>query len=168
MSPSTKMQIGTHAPDFVLSDTKNREWRLSDHRGKVVALLFYPGDETLVCTKQLCAVRDNWGKYMATGADVVGISPGSADQHLKFAENHNLPLPLLADPERKITTLFASHWLFPVWATRGVIIIDALGILRFKSVMIRALRPTDDEVLSSINLAKYDELSGRKTAVAAD
>ncbi len=162
MSHKNRIQIGSPGPDFSLLDSRNVKWRLSEHIGKVVALLFYPGDETLVCTKQLCDVRDNWGKYMDTGADVIGISPGTAEQHLQFADHHKLPLPLLADPNREITTIYASHWLLPIWSTRGVVIIDAKGIVRYKSVIVRALRPTDEEVLSSINMAKYDRLVRQK------
>ena len=62
------MNLNEPAPDFSLPDGNGQQWRLSDQRGKVVVLLFYPGDETPVCTKQLCSVRDRWEDYTATGA----------------------------------------------------------------------------------------------------
>ena len=70
-------EIGQIAPDFELKDESGKTWRLSDHRGKVVALVFYPRDETPVCTKQMCSMRDRWEDYQATGAEVVAISVGS-------------------------------------------------------------------------------------------
>nr|MDQ3042445.1 peroxiredoxin [Acidobacteriota bacterium] len=91
------MKIGENAPDFTLKDGDGNDWKLSDQKGKTVVLLFYPGDNTPVCTKQLCSVRDNWKDYQATGAEVVGISTDSAASHKGFAEKHNLPLTLLAD-----------------------------------------------------------------------
>ena len=68
------VRIGTAAPDISLPDSDGKQWRLLDQRGKVVVLLFYPGDETPICTRQMCSVRDRWEDYLATGAEVV-VSP---------------------------------------------------------------------------------------------
>ena len=97
------MRINEIAPNFILKDGDGNDWTLSDHRGKTVVLLFYPGDDTPVCTKQLCSVRDNWSAYQATGAEVVGISTDSVESHDKFAEKYLLPLRLLSDPDRKVS-----------------------------------------------------------------
>ena len=70
MSKPEDPQVGAAAPDFTLKDGKGAEWRLSDKRGQVVVLLFYPGDETPICTRQMCSVRDHWDDYAATGAEV--------------------------------------------------------------------------------------------------
>ncbi|MDQ3806142.1 MAG: peroxiredoxin, partial [Acidobacteriota bacterium] len=125
-----KAEIGQTAPDFTLEDGEGREWRLSGQRGRVVVLLFYPGDETPVCTKQLCSVRDRWEDYAATGAEVVGVSTDTADSHRKFTEHHGLPLRLLSDPDGRVARLYgASSWL-PNRAARAVVVIDAEGRLR--------------------------------------
>src|SRR5918911_3999735 len=97
MSRQDEPVAGARAPDFTLKDGEGRDWRLADQRGRVVVLLFYPGDETPVCTRQMCSVRDRWEDYRATGAEVVGVSTGSVESHRKFAEHHELPLRLLAD-----------------------------------------------------------------------
>src|SRR5437667_3948433 len=73
--------IGSIAPNFSLKDGDNQSWNLADHRGKVVVLIFYPADETPVCTRQLCAVRDRWEDYTETGAEVVGISANTVESH---------------------------------------------------------------------------------------
>ena len=150
---------GTPAPAFTLPALAGGEWTLADQRGRVVALLFYPGNETLVCTKQLCSVRDNWERYLATGAEIVGISPGTLDQHSSFAARHALPLNRLADEGRRITGEYVKHPIWPIWTTRGIVVIDAEGVVRFSDVMLRAFRPTDDEVLAEIHLARYDRLT---------
>ncbi len=152
------MKIGQKALNFALYDTQNKSWDLDEKVGKVITLLFYPGDETLVCTKQLCSVRDNWAKYLETGAEVVAVSPGLPEEHSQFADNHSLPMTILADADRTITAVYASHKWMPIWATRGVIVIDSKGIVRYRNIMVRAFRPSDDEVLSAIHLAKYDKL----------
>ncbi len=73
MSKTSNLQVGDAAPDFTLPDGNGDRWSLSAHRGKVVVLLFYPGDETPACIRQMCSVRDRWEDYSSTGAEVVGI-----------------------------------------------------------------------------------------------
>ena len=76
---SVGAQVGKIAPDFDLKDANGETWRLSDHRGKVVALVFYPKDETPVCTKQMCSMRDRWTDYETTGAEVVATPKKSEE-----------------------------------------------------------------------------------------
>lgn len=123
----TAVRVGAPAPDFSLINERGEEWRLSDKRGRVIALLFYPGDETLVCTRQMCSVRDHWAEYVETGAEIVGISRGTIESHQHFADRHRLPLSLLADPEGAVTKTYSSHPLLPSWATRALTVIDAKG-----------------------------------------
>ena len=151
-------KVGEEAPDFMLNDTEGQPWRLSDKRGQVVALLFYPQDETLVCTKQMCSVRDKWAEYMETGAKVIGISDGSIESHNRFATHHNLPLPLLADMGNDVTKMFSHHWWMPTKLTRTIVVIDAEGKVISRKVMFRAFRPNDDEVIAEILYAKTEQL----------
>src|SRR5436853_6897950 len=99
-------ETGRLAPNFELKDDNNQTWRLADHRGKVVALVCYPKDETPVCTKQMCSMRDRWTDYQTTGAEVVAISVGSPQSHKAFAEHHALPQTLLADEAGEVTRLY--------------------------------------------------------------
>jgi peroxiredoxin Q/BCP len=143
------------APDFTLKDGEGDDWRLSDHRGRVVVLLFYPGDETPVCTKQMCSVRDNWEQYRETGAEVVGISTDSVESHRKFAEHHSLPLRLLSDPDRRVAELYGAKSWLPGRAARAVVVIDAAGRVRHNRAQPLSLfRPKDDEVLAAIRRAQ--------------
>ena len=148
-------QLGAHAPDFTLKDGDGREWRLSEHRGRVVVLLFYPGDETPVCTKQLCSVRDNWEEYERTGAEVVGVSTDWVKSHRKFADRHSLPLRLLSDPGRRVAELYGAKSWLPGRAARAVVVIDAGGRVRHnKAQPLSLFRPKDDEVLEAIRSAQ--------------
>lgn len=166
MKNQNKLKVGDLSSDFNLLDTDGKNWKLGEKFGQVVALLFYPGNETLVCTKQLCSVRDNWQKYLDTQAIVVGVSPGTEGGHYNFAAHHSLPLPLLADTNREITQIYAKHLWMPIWATRSVVVIDAKGFVRYQNVMMRAMRPTDDEVIAAIELAKYDKLAERRSTAS--
>ena len=152
---SNQIDINQPAPDFTLPDGNGAAWRLADNRGKVVVLLFYPGDETPICTRQMCSVRDRWEDYQATGAEVVGISSDSVESHQKFAEHHELPLRLLSDADGKVSTLYGARSLIPGKVARSVFVIDANGILRYRDVRPLGLfRPKDDEVLKAIGEAK--------------
>ncbi len=149
------MRKRDEAPDFTLQDGDGNEWTLSDHRGQIVVLLFYPGDNTPVCTAQLCSVRDHWSDYQATGAEVVGISTDSVESHQGFAEKHRLPLRLLADTGRKVSEMYGMRSWLPGRSARGVIVIDTKGkIVYQKAQAISLFKPSDDEVLAAILQAK--------------
>ena len=106
------MKIGNTAPDFTLKDGEGNDWTLSNYKGRTVVLLFYPGDNTPVCTAQLCSVRDHWSEYQATGAEVVGISTDTVESHQDFAEKNQLPLRLLSDADRKVSEQYEmKSWL---------------------------------------------------------
>lgn len=151
----SKLSLNTPAPDFSLPDGNGNEWRLSDQRGKVVVLLFYPGDETPVCTKQMCSVRDRWDDYVATGAEVVGISTDSVESHRKFAEHHNLPLRLLSDSTGAVAKLYSAQSILPGRTARAVFVINAKGVLTYSDVRaIGLLRPKDDKTLDAIRSAQ--------------
>ena len=155
MANSSTIREGQSAPDFALRDGAGAQWRLSDHRGKVVVLLFYPGDETPICTRQMCSVRDRWEDYVATGAEVVGLSTNTVDSHKSFAEHHDLPLPLLADVDRKVADLYGAQSLIPGKVARSVFVIDANGMIRHRDVRPLGLfRPKDDEILAAIRKAQ--------------
>ena len=159
MSKATDAEVGRRAPDFTLRDLANQDWKLSDQRGKVVVLLFYPGDETPICTKQMCSVRDRWDDYSATGAEVVGVSTDSIESHKHFADHHDLPLRLLSDIGGKIAHLYGARSLIPGKVARSVFVIDADGIVRYRDVRpLGFLRPKDDDVIRAIKDAQDADL----------
>ena len=155
MANSSNASVGSPAPDFSLPDGDGKPWRLSDQRDKVVVLLFYPGDETPICTRQMCSVRDNWDEYVATGAEVVGISSDSVESHRKFTEHHQLPLKLLSDADGTVSKRYGARSLIPGKVARSVFVIDAKGIIRHADVRPLGLfRPKDDETIRMIREAQ--------------
>lgn len=129
-------------------------WRLSDHHGRVVVLLFYPGDETPICTRQMCSVRDRWEDYAATGAEVVGISTNSVESHKSFAAHHQLPLRLLADVDRKVADTYGAQSLIPGKVARSVFVIDRNGMITYRDVRPLGLfKPKDDDTIKAIKAA---------------
>ncbi|MDQ3748877.1 MAG: peroxiredoxin [Acidobacteriota bacterium] len=148
------MRIGENAPDFTLKDGDGNDWKLSEQRGKTIVLLFYPGDNTPVCTKQMCSVRDNWEDYAKTGAEVIGISTDSAASHKGFAEKYDLPLTLLSDEKGEVVEKYnVKSWL-PGRSARAVVVVDKRGVVRHHQVQsLSVFRPKDDEVLKAIGQA---------------
>lgn len=148
------LNIGDTAPNFTLKDGSGNDWALSDHKGKTVVLMFYPGDDTPVCTKEMCSVRDHWSDYQATGAEVVGISTDSVESHDKFSTKYELPLRLLSDGDGKVRDLYGARSLIPGRTGRAEFVIDPHGRIAYQKVRpIGLFRPSDDEVLGAIKAA---------------
>lgn len=145
------MTIGDDAPDFTLKEGNGSDWTLSNYKGRTVVLLFYPGDNTPVCTAQLCSVRDHWSEYQATGAEVVGISTDTVESHAGFAESKQLPLKLLSDPDRQVSEMYDMKSWLPGRSARGVVVIDKQGKITYHKVQAVSLfKPSDAEVLAAI------------------
>lgn len=146
--------MGKVAPDFSLTDQAGNSWSLADKRGKVVLLLFYPANETLVCTKQLCSLRDNWAKYLDTKAEIVGVSSGDTESNRIFAQKHHLPLAILSDSDRTVTSQYTRHKIFPLNLMRALTVVDAHGIIRTHQSMLRAFRPNDHDIILNLYAAR--------------
>lgn len=140
------LAIGAPAPEFTLADADGGAWSLSSFRGQPVVLLFYPGDDTPVCTKQLCSVRNNWSRYRAYNAEVVGINTDDEDAHRKFASGHKLPMKLLVDRDGQVVRSYGMKGLIGV--KRGVVLIDSSGTVRYYKTVFPVFRPDEEEVFA--------------------
>ena len=100
------VEEGKPAPDFELTSDSGESVRLSDFRGQPVVLYFYPKDDTPGCTKQACAIRDDYDVFEQRGAVVLGVSPDSETSHVKFKQKYGLPFTLLADPEHEVAEAY--------------------------------------------------------------
>lgn len=122
--------VGDDAPDFELEGTDGA-FRLSEHLGEKVLLLFYPGDETTVCTKQFCSYRDNSEAFGALGVTAVGISGNDAESKRSFTDHHELNVPLLADPDLSVAASYDAKSRLGM-AKRAVIIVDEEGKVAYR------------------------------------
>src|SRR4051812_11967786 len=122
--------VGEQAPDFELEGTDGT-FRLSDHRGERVVLLFYPGDNTPVCTRQFCSYTEHDEEIAKLDATLVGISSQDLDSHEKFTAKHGLNIPLLADTDCTVAKAYGAH--APIVGTRrAVVIVDEEGLVRYR------------------------------------
>jgi peroxiredoxin Q/BCP len=123
-------KVGDPAPDFELDGTAG-PFRLSDHRGERVVLLFYPGDFTPVCTRQFCSYAARADEVDDLGATVVGISAQELDSHEQFVAKHGLNVPLLADADNAVAKTYGA-FARVVGTRRSVVIVDEHGIVRHR------------------------------------
>jgi peroxiredoxin Q/BCP len=137
--------VGDQAPDFTLPGTGGREYSLSEFRGRPVVLVFYPGDDTPVCTKQLNTYNDDLEQFSEMNAQVIGISAQDVGSHDAFASKHGFAFPLLADTDKTVAGLYGT--LGPIgFPRRSVFILDADGIVRYAHRAIAGLtfRPVEE------------------------
>lgn len=124
---TSRPDVGDPAPDFELDGTHGT-FTLSDNRGERVVLLFYPGDDTPICTRQFCSYRDDSETVDALDATVVGISGGGLDSKQRFAAKYGLTVPLLADESGSVAKAYGA------WSEgmqRAVVIVDRDGAVGY-------------------------------------
>ena len=137
------LAVGTPAPDFSVPDQDGRSVTLSAQRSKNVVLVFYPADDTTLCTKQLCEFRDQWAEAHAKNALVFGVNPARSAAHQKFREKYKFPFPLLIDEGQRVAKLYqANGWFAP---RRTVYLIGPDGKVRYA----RRGKPSPEEVLAA-------------------
>lgn len=131
------LKVGDKAPRFELADDAGGVYRLADHLGQKLLLVFYPGDNTPVCTKQLCDYRDGVEAFAGLGVTVVGISNDSVESHREFKSKHRLPFALLSDPDLEVAAKYDSKGLMGM--KRSVYLLDEKGVIRYRHVETVAL-----------------------------
>jgi thioredoxin-dependent peroxiredoxin len=146
-------QPGERAPDFELPGTEGT-FKLSAYRGRPVVLLFYPADETRVCTKQFCFYRDRHAELAELGAFAVGVSPQDIASHERFIASHGLRLPLLSDSDGAVARAYGVSSRV-IGTKRATFVIDASGIVRYRH-----------ENFLSITFDTVEDLRGAITGLA--
>lgn len=145
--------LEAEAPDFTLPGTDgtpegHRDYSLREFRGQPVVLVFYPGDNTPVCTRQLNSYSEEIDAFSDVGAQVLALSPQGVPSHDDFAESQGgFGFPLLADTEKAVGSEYGI--LGPIgFYRRSVFVIDAQGILQYSHRAIAGLtfRPTTELV----------------------
>jgi peroxiredoxin Q/BCP len=142
------LSVGERAPDFTLPGTGGRVYSLADYRGTPVVLVFYPGDDTPICTKQLNAYNEGLSQFRDVGAQVLAISAQDVDSHDRFSAKHGgFEFPLLADTDKAVAARYGT--LGPIgFPRRSVFIVDGEGVVRYAHRAIAGLtyRPVGELV----------------------
>ena len=139
--------IGDVAPAFTLLATGGKHVSLGDYLGHPVVLVFYPADDTPVCTRQLNTYNDDLSQFAAMNAQVLAISSQSVESHEKFSAKHGFQFPLLADVDKTVAAAYGT--LGPLgFQRRSVFVVDRAGIIRYAHRAIAGLtfRPVGELV----------------------
>ena len=141
--------VGERAPDFTLPSTRG-EIALSKllEQGAVL-LVFYPGDDTPVCTKQLCDYRDNLGVFADLGVQVVALNPQSEASHEKFAAKHRLPFPVAADAGARVCKQYGAAGLFGM-TKRALVLVGRDGTVKWRKTDFPLFYESTDEIRTAI------------------
>jgi peroxiredoxin Q/BCP len=146
-----KLSVGDPAPDFTLEGTHGT-FTLSEHRGRRVVLLFYPGDETPVCTRQFCSYRDRAAELEELDATLVGISTKGTESKASFAAGHGLTTPLLADVDGEVADAYGVRARPLGVIRRAVVIVDRDGTVAHKHVNFLSLTfDSVDEIKAALD-----------------
>ena len=131
------LKVNEKAPDFTLVDDQGKSFRLSEQTEKRLLLVFYPGDNTPVCTRQLCDYRDGIEVFADLGVEVVGISSDDIESHQQFRQQHGLPFRLLSDPDLEVADLYGCRGMMGM--KRAVFLLDEGRVIRYAHVETLAL-----------------------------
>ncbi len=143
---SEMLSVGDEAPEFKGKDHEGNSVALSDFKDKKnVVLVFYPGNNTPGCTKQLCAIRDDWSNFEDEETVVFGVNPADQESHSDFASKYNFPFPLLVDESGEIIRSFGCRGLMGI-TKRTVYVIDKSG----KIVFAERGMPANSAILASL------------------
>lgn len=143
------LNTGDKAPLFTLQDDQDETFELGQHLGEKILLVFYPGDDTPVCTRQLCDYRDGIEAFEGLGVSVVGISGDSGESHRKFRAKYDLPFTLLSDPDLAVAAQYDSKGMLGM--KRSVFLVDEQGVIRYRHVeSVAVFRRKSEELLEAI------------------
>ncbi len=130
MASSRALEVGDVAPDFILPGTANQNYSLSQFRGQTVVLVFYPGDATMVCTKQLCSYNQELQQFKKVNAQILAISAQDMASHEDFSAAQGFGFPLLSDTDKTVANLYSV--IGPLGLPRrSVFVIDAKGVIKY-------------------------------------
>ena len=154
-----RVAVGDPAPDFSLPGTGDRTYALSDYKGRPVVLVFYPGDNTPVCTMQLNTYTNDIEQFDGLGAQVLALSPQGIESHEQFSGVHGFGFPLLADVDKTVGRAYGV--LGPVgFYKRSVFVLDRAGVIRYAHRATAGLtfRRTE-ELIAAVRAAEVDTVS---------
>jgi len=161
------VEEGDRAPAFAVNDQTGKKVSLTDFKGKIVVIYFYPKDDTPGCTVEACSLRDSFTSVKKTGATVLGVSCDNEKSHRKFIEKYSLPFALLADTDKSVANAYdvwkekSFYGKTFMGVARTTFIIDGKGIVK---KVFRNVKPEDhaQEILDAIKKMKKTKGKGNK------
>ncbi|HKO16058.1 MAG TPA: redoxin domain-containing protein [Gemmatimonadaceae bacterium] len=149
---SATPRVGDPAPDFTLPSTSGQNVTLSEQRGRVVLVAFFPLAFSPTCTAELCEMRDDWDQFQSRGIVVLPISVDSTYTLKEYKQKYGMHVDLLSDFKREVTRRYGVLNEDRFFASRAYFLLDPQGIVRWEHVEENpSLRRTDAELLRQID-----------------
>jgi peroxiredoxin len=140
--------LNKKAPDFSLPDSEGNLVKLTDFAGKKLLIVFYPGDETTVCTQQLCSYNSGFEEFQKLGVQIVGINQNSVESHKNFKAKYKLVFPLLSDPTGKVCEAYDAKNFLGV--KRSTFLLDENQKIIFENTILPLFYQNKDDIIGSI------------------
>ncbi len=146
------------APNFKLKDQNGNEFELYNNLDQKVLLVFYPKDDSPVCTKQLNDYNQNLSEFNALGLKVVGINTEGAKSHSTFCENLKLDFILLSDVDKKVSKLYNAINMFGI-NKRKIVLINTDKKIQFEKSVLPFYYLNSDRIMKEVKAKKMDLLT---------
>jgi peroxiredoxin len=140
--------LNEKAPDFTLPDSEGKQVSLSDFKGKKLLIVFYPGDETMICTKQLCSYSSGFEEFQKLGIEIIGINMDSIESHKKFKEKYKLAFSLLSDSGGVVCSKYDARGLLGV--KRSTYLLDETQNIIFENEVLPVFYENKDDIIGAI------------------
>ncbi len=141
------MKVGEKAPDFELENQNGRKFKLANHRGKFIMLVFYPKDDSPVCTKQLCSYNEYLEQFNEIGILTIAISTDTTESHRDFASKYNLGFPVLSDKNKEVSKKYGALNILGM-SKRKIVLIGQDGKVLFEKSVLPITYIKPEELLS--------------------
>jgi len=142
--------VGDRAPDFTLPSTEGSISLAERLASQTVLLVFYPGDDTPVCTRQLCDYSDHMAVFADLGVDVLAVNPQSLESHERFARKHGLSFPLLSDTDKSVCRSYGAVGLLGM-TRRALVLIGKDGRVLWRRSDLPVFRRSAEELREVIS-----------------
>lgn len=144
------LNAGEKAPDFILSNSEGKKVSLEDYKGSRVMLVFYPKDDSPVCTKQLCEYNNGLNEFGNLGIKVIAISTDGTESHMKFKERRGFDFEILSDGTKEVSRKYGALNILGL-SKRSIYILDEEGVIRYRDSVLPVFYRKKDELLKIIS-----------------
>lgn len=152
------IKVGQKAIDFELPDQNSKTHKLSDYKGSFVLLYFYPKDDTPGCTKEACAIRDDFHNFKKLKCKVLAVSADSVKSHKKFEEKYDLPFPILSDEERKVLDTYEALGEKSMFGKKYIGILRTSYLINPEGVIVKIYKNVKPEIHAKEVLKDLEEI----------
>jgi thioredoxin-dependent peroxiredoxin len=144
------LKIGDKAPEFILKNSEGKDIKLSDFRGNKLLMVFYPKDDSLVCTKQLCEYSNGLSEFENLNIKVIAISTDSVESHRKFKEKWHFDFEILSDDSKTASREYDALNILGM-SKRAIYILDENGIIKYKDTVLPVFYKKKDDLIKIIS-----------------